>query len=300
MDRDDLLNQKETEDGFELEDAVLKTTSGLLEKAWRVSDLVQEIGKRPYEWMGYLIAKESDLEVARDFIIAPEQSVATSYVIHDPSYMKDVIEELENYSQDKGERYRIIGWIHNHGSFGTFHSSTDDNNTRVHLNTTFLETKRKSAKREIELLENGEAKLENGKIYAPTKGGAELEFSVSDEDVEELEKKYSLENGKLREIYRDLISSSRATSREDTEKGFCYSIVVNNRRDVPYAEVARKQKAMVSGKERFLMRRAELDIEDAGLGYDDNLLREEIRKKVRFPRKSRKFFEGHEFESDRV
>jgi hypothetical protein len=106
----------------------LRITRGAYRKARTIAKLVSKIAGGGMECYGYLM-KPSDSfdDLVRDVFFAEDQDARSAFVRVNPEGVKRAGEAMDAMG------YEPLGWWHSHGSFGTFHSGTDDDNFRVIL-----------------------------------------------------------------------------------------------------------------------------------------------------------------------
>lgn len=282
---DDLLEGKEEQETsvWEYAPKKVKITSGVLDKAQYICQTVKEIGGNDYEWYGLLVAKENDIETACDIILPGSQDVTGSHVsVTGDDLIKagEKVKKLNEYL-DADDQYRIIGWIHNHGSFDTFHSSTDHRNTIEMLKKVRFDTSRPiSANRALmkspkDIKWKGDRLVIEGSPDEPI-----IEYALP---MDELRAK-GITKTEAKKLAENILAEKSMKVMESKKLGFCYSVVVNNRNDTPYSEVAVYEESGVSGTERIDKTRVELDVVNQDLPFGEEVLRAELEQSVKFPK----------------
>lgn len=252
---------------------------GIIEKAAMVSKMVSEVGGGSYEWYGLLVADASNPRVAVDFILPERQEVGGSFVRVDGHYVRKAVDELDRKNILNGTDYKIVGWIHNHASFNTFHSGTDDRNTMSLLGTTAYNS-REYISKSMGTVSKGLGVWEGDAfIIKGDEGSPDMEYKI---DLS----KFSVSMGKEKakdEVEK--ILSAPAEMKEKVSVGFCYSIVVNNAGSRPHCEIAIAAESTLSGYKMEDKRVSELDLVNDDSVVDEESIREMVKKCVDFPAK---------------
>ncbi|KYK25917.1 hypothetical protein AYK26_01410 [Euryarchaeota archaeon SM23-78] len=279
-------------------------TTKALEKAQAYGPLVKEIGRQAYEWYGFIAGKKDDEQnIVRDLILAKDQDVSSAFVKVEGAKVALATREVEQINKNKQKNYQILGWIHNHADFGTFHSGTDDNNIYTVLNSVSLNTE-KPTKKALNLIEStAEKKILEDKIVINGKDqeDAVIEYLLQDNEAAiSLLKKYGIKpDGKdpkklALALLNDLIGLSKFEVKETKMIGYCYSIVVNNNASEPYGEIAVLEEDVISGKKKQYKSKVPVKVIEVpdDITFTEEELRKEIKAKIDFPNWLQRTFRG--------
>lgn len=291
-DMDELLGGAMTEkwDPWDYSPTKVTAKNGVIQKAAAVSRMVSEIGGGSYEWYGLLVADASNPRVAVDFILPEKQEVGGSFVRVDGHYVRKAVDELDRENAQNGTNYKIIGWIHNHASFNTFHSSTDDRNTMDLLGTTAYNS-REYVSKSMGTVPKGSGLWEGDTfIIRGKEGSPDMEYKV---DLS----KFSLSTETAKKEAEKILSAP-TEMKEKVSIGFCYSIVVNNAGSRPHCEIAISAESSLSGYKMEDKRVTGMDLEDDDSVVDENAIRDLVKKCIDFPSKP-KFWGWKQDEEER-
>ncbi|MBI5355030.1 MAG: hypothetical protein HZB68_01090 [Candidatus Aenigmarchaeota archaeon] len=291
-DIDDVLGKPMTEewDPWNYVPAKVTAKKSLIYKAAMVSRMVSEVGGGSYEWYGLLVADASNPRVALDFILPEKQEVGGSFVRVDGHYVRKAVDELDNKNVRNGTNYKIVGWIHNHASFSTFHSGTDDRNTMDLLGTTSNNTrgyvnKSMGTAPRVSGLWEGDTFIIKGE-----EGSPDMSYKI---DITKFAPSLGIDKAK-NEIEK--ILSTPAEMKEKIEIGFCYSIVVNNAGSRPHCEIAISAEGKLSNYKMEDKKVTELELVDDDSEVDEDSIRDMVKTCVSFPSKPK--FWGWKQEED--
>lgn len=95
-----------------MDDEKLKITTGLLDKAYAIGKIIEEVGgEKGYHWSGTLVAYKEDPLTVRDVILPQSQEVSKTG--HSSKRSKE--EQLENLKLETGREYKNVGGIFGKG-----------------------------------------------------------------------------------------------------------------------------------------------------------------------------------------
>lgn len=254
----------------------IKISPNIKKKALLLGPLVEEVGGRPYEWYGFLLAYATDPDyVIRDIILARDQ-----HVIIDPKLRVRVEEtkasktllEIRKRNEERGTNYHVVGWIHNHGNLGVGHSPIDDVNILRVFNTVWLNTKI-ATHLPLKLIKSQpQQTIEDSRVVmrGDNLDDAVLEYNLPEpEKIEAILKRYGVNVPEdadkasiARGIFNDLMLASELKVKEPAKIAFCYSVVVNNKGVEPYGEVAILKRGIISNEERLYGKKISLEVVD--------------------------------------
>ena len=274
----------------------IRITQGAKEKAFSIGPAVKRIGNSAYEWYGFLLGNIEDSQhIIREIILAQDQDVSGGHVQVEGVNVARANQEVKEINKARGKNYQIIGWTHSHADFGTNPSNTDDNNNYTVLNSVSLNTE-VATPRSLELIEGklSHQVLEDRLLVRGediTDG--HIEYLLKDDDAAiGLLNKYGISfDGKnpkqvALELLNELLTVSKFDIKEPKIAGFCYSIVVNNKRSDPYSEMAIIEESRISRNKRKYSAKLPL----VTVSVDDDIsftieeLDAEINKKIKFPK----------------
>lgn len=261
--------------------------------------IVAEEGGSPYEWYSLMVARKNDPEyIVRDIVLPANQDVSGGHVQVNGAEILKVNERLRSSTD-----LYVVGWMHNHAEFSTFHSGTDKANMELVLNSVSLNTE-KSVHKNFELfLSKPEFKLEHGRLSVAGKELEDvvLEYSLKHpEKIEEMLQRFGIQlNGRLApevalELLKELLSASELETKEPRIAGFAFSIVVNNEDSTPYTEIAVIEEDMLTKKKRtYNKERVPLTVVEVpdDITIDMNALRKEVKANINLPERP-SFLEG--------
>ncbi|MFH1637993.1 MAG: hypothetical protein ABIB71_06215 [Candidatus Woesearchaeota archaeon] len=293
---DMLLKQENKADSVEaLLPQNIKITEKALEKAQRYGPLLKDLSGSANEWFGFLVAEKGDEQyIVRDIILAKGQDVQGGFCNADGEKIAAANVEMRELATKRGKQYYMIGRIHNHADFGTFHSGTDDDTIDTVVESVSLNTEKITYK-PFNLIETSvEQVIEGDKVVMKGRGEGDCRLEYKLPKKEELEAMLkqngiNLEEGKASETMLKVLDGILKTSRPDIFEpktvGFCYSIVVNNAGSTPYAEIGVVEEDVLSKKKKIydkdkIMVEA-MKVKD-DIKFTDDELKKEIEDKVRY------------------
>jgi len=174
----------------------IKITKNALEKAFRFGPLVEKKVGRTDEWIGFIVGSRNDSEpIIRDVILGQNQVTSGAHCKIDGGSVGAATEEVKQLSGERNEEYYVIGWIHSHAEFGTFHSLTDDRNSMVTLNSVSLNTETVSYYPSKLIDSTPSAEVEEDAVVVKSHSPTDVlyEFHIDDEGLEEIAGKYQWE-----------------------------------------------------------------------------------------------------------
>ena len=268
---------------------VIKMTPKAMEKARLLGPEAARIGGGAYEWYGLLLANSDDPEfIVRDVILAPDQTVSGAHVQVDGVKVAKAMQEIKELNTKRGTNYCVVGWIHNHANFHTFHSGTDVDNFKTVLNSVSLNTE-SAVSAELSLIESkpDQALLEDRiKITGDRMLDGSVEYSIKDEAaalalLEKYGVKPEMVDGKVAiKMLNDLLGVTKVAIKEPKIIGFAYSIVVNNAGDLPYSEIAVLEEFPIS-KKKIHKTPEEIPVQIVEVADDITFTKEEVEKEIK-------------------
>ncbi len=293
-----LLKQRDSNQKDLLPSAI-KITQGAKEKAFLFGPEVEKIGESAYEWYGFLLGNIGDTQhIVREIILAQDQDVSGGHVRVEGVNVARANQEVKEINKARGKNYQIIGWTHSHADIAPYPSNTDDNNNYTVLNSVSLNTE-VATPRSLDLIE-GKLSHQVLEDRLLVKGeditDGYIEYLLKDDAAAiGLLNKYCISfDGKdpkhvALELLNDLLEISKFDIKEPKIAGFCYSIIFNNKRSEPYAEMAVIEESRLSKSNRKYNAKLPLitiSVED-DISFNVEELNTEIDKKIKFPRKSK-------------
>ena len=269
-----LLNQDDNIEEQDVNDKIpvkIPITKGVMEKAFTVCDLVRDYVGSPSEWVSFLLASKSDPDyVVRDLLLINGAEIGHGHVEFSGQDHAKAAEEVKKINKEINKDYYIIGWLHSHADFGPFHSKTDSDNFENLLNTVRLNTEQKVPKLfnliESEITEE----IKDGFVVV---SGEDIEDAVikyaipNNANFYQLLRKYGLKNKTKIALDKDkfildLVKTLNMKTEESVIAGFGYSIVVNDKRANPYAEIGVVNEKIMSapGKRQNNFHKTSVDI----------------------------------------
>ncbi len=231
---------------------VVRMTRYARDKAFRLNRLIRETFGGSYEWYGFTLGRRDRPEVIRD-IGLPRNAA------NQEQYTRIEGRDIVDFHDQLPEGVVVNGWIHSHGDLAYHNfSPVDEANHRVVLEFVSTRLRRPVFKREVRV-EDWNLVVEGA--WGPDDilpGSVSLITDVPVRKVRILETHYG---------------------------SFCFAVVVGDGGWM-VQEVLTKTRGILTGATRYDSKAAELVLEDDGEtldAADEELLREEVKRKVRPP-----------------
>ncbi len=266
-------------------------TAGTLEKAQTICEVVRSLTGQAYEWFSFLLASRADPDyVVRDLLLVEGTKATIGHVEVDGVQHARVSNEVQKINQESGKDYYVIGWMHSHGDGPLRPSQTDDQNFVQLLNSIRFNTDLR-VPTALPLIESALTReVRDGSIIVTGENveDAIIRYAIPDETrFAALLEKYGLVKRKevqalpQEEFFLDLVQALDMKTEEPHLIGFGYSIIVNEKRATPYAEIGLVEEKIISQPGKRFLKRQVTSLDIRTIDDDINVELEEIRKLVK-------------------
>ncbi len=286
--------------------STLPITRNTLEKAYEICRAVHTIDGKANEWFSFLLAQKNDpCYVVRDLLLVKGTHAGHAYVAVSGENHARANLEVVKLNEELDRDYYIIGWLHSHADFQPNHSQTDNENFEQLLNTLYLNTQQRE-RIPLNIVESAPSwELKEGKIRITGQDTVDgyLEYTIPNpERLEQLLEQYGFgkKNGfsfgkkraseeEVQRLWREVVELCDLKTYEPLIRGFGYSIVVNEKKDTPYAEIGIVEEKGITGigKKTIIRQTISLEVVDVedDVEFTTQAMQELVRERIVFPPK---------------
>jgi hypothetical protein len=220
------------------------------EKAFKISELVNMIFEKSFEWYGFTLAHEDHQELIVD-IGLPQNDLNLQ------DYTTLGSERIAEFQESLPENLIINGWIHSHGALNYKHfSHTDEENNRTVLDFVAARTRKPLAKKEVGIQDMVLLQIDRFDKKDMEKGSVSL---ITDQPITE------------------------AKIMETVYGSFCYSIVIGDE-GWHKQKIIYKERGILSGHTIVKSKAANIEFVDTDRSFSRNdisALSEDIKEKIK-------------------
>lgn len=259
--------------------------------------MVKDVAGDSHEWFSFLLASKCDSTyTVRDLLIVDGTKAEMGHVAVEGEHVAKAAAEVRKMNEKNGTDLYVIGWLHSHGGGTPFHSTEDAGNFVKVLNSVSLNTEH-PVYEELKLIESEvHRELAGGHVIISGQEAddARITFALPETpQLAALLTKYGMHKVPPPEAFvAEMLDIMPMRTEEAIMVGFGYSIVVNDKKDTPYAEIGTVRTKTITGKKDTTTRRTKLKLVPGDLKIDRDELKAMVKARIEFPKRWWKGYHG--------
>lgn len=241
----------------------LAITENTYNKGLTLCKVVEEVSGFANEWGGVLLA-HADEALVRDIYIPPSVDASAGHVRINKEIVDVATREVVARSKSEGRDWRVVGWTHGHGNFGSTHSAQDHETQEMLVRSVWLNT-RSVAQNGFNLFEDPYKvrRLDDDKIIVDndTPTDARVIYQIDHDVLDRAlrSRGWALSQDQALDFLVEALQGSKVEVSQPVSQGFFASVVWNNQGDT-YAEIGSFTREAFTGKEEYNSNRVPLEV----------------------------------------